>query len=115
MFVEQPEPARAAVKEAIKRIANSGQAAPFALAALHVMTTLTGSVLLALAVAHGALTLDEAWTAAHVDEDFEMRAWGEDAEAFGAGRGNGARWRRPHACFRPSMALEHERTRVFAK
>jgi chaperone required for assembly of F1-ATPase len=81
-FVEQPEPARAAVKEAIKRIANNGPAAPFALAALHVMTTLTGSVLLALAVALGKLTPTEAWTAAHVDENFEMRAWGEDAEAL---------------------------------
>ena len=34
---------------------------------------------------------------------------------FAAARGNGARWKRPHACFRPSMALEHERARVFAK
>jgi chaperone required for assembly of F1-ATPase len=82
VFVEQPEPACAAVKAAVKHIANSGPAAPFALAALHVMTTLTGSVLLALAVAHGALTPAEAWVAAHVDEDFEMRAWGEDAEAL---------------------------------
>jgi chaperone required for assembly of F1-ATPase len=82
VFIEQPEPARAAVKEAIARIANSGEAAPFALAALHVMTTLTGSVLLALAVAYGELTPAEAWIAAHVDEDFEMRAWGEDAEAL---------------------------------
>ncbi len=55
VFVEQPESARAAVNEAVLRIANSGQAAPFALAALHVMTTLTGSVLLALAVVRGAL------------------------------------------------------------
>jgi chaperone required for assembly of F1-ATPase len=82
VFVEQPEPARAAVKEAITRIADSGPAAPFALAALHVMTTLTGSVLLALAVAHGKLTSIEAWVAAHVDEDFEIRAWGEDAETL---------------------------------
>jgi chaperone required for assembly of F1-ATPase len=37
--------------------------------------------LIALAVAHGEVTLTEAWRAAHVDEDFEMRAWGEDAEA----------------------------------
>jgi chaperone required for assembly of F1-ATPase len=81
VFVEQPEPACAAVKEAVLHIANSGQAAPFALTALHVMTTLTGSVLLALAVAHGAHTPAQAWTAAHVDEEFEMRAWGEDAEA----------------------------------
>ncbi len=82
VFAEQPEPARAAVNEAIAHIANSGQVAPFALAALHVMTTLTGSVLLALAVAHGTLTPTEAWIAAHVDEDFEMRAWGEDTDAL---------------------------------
>ncbi|MGB6324706.1 MAG: ATP12 family protein [Methylocella sp.] len=82
VFVEQPEPARAAVKDAVERIANSGQSAPFALAALHVMTTLTGSVLLPLAVVNGALTPAEAWTAAHVDEDFEMRIWGEDVEAL---------------------------------
>jgi chaperone required for assembly of F1-ATPase len=82
VFVEQPEPARVAVREAIAQIANSGPGAQFALAALHVMTTLTGSVLLALAVAHGVLTPTEAWAAAHVDEDFELRAWGEDAEAL---------------------------------
>jgi chaperone required for assembly of F1-ATPase len=94
VFAEQPEPARVAVKEAIKRIANSGPATPFALAALHVMTTLTGSVLLALAVAHGVLTRDEAWTAAHVDEDFEMRAWGEDSEAL---RRRARQWREMEA------------------
>ncbi|HEX3496440.1 MAG TPA: ATP12 family protein [Methylocella sp.] len=82
VFFEQPEPARAAVKEAIAHIANSGQGAPFALAALHVMTTLTGSVLLVLAVAYRELTPTEAWIAAHVDEDFAMRDWGEDADAL---------------------------------
>jgi chaperone required for assembly of F1-ATPase len=97
VFVEQPEPARAVVKEAIKRIANNGQAAPFALAALQVMTTLTGSVLLALAVARGAHTPAEAWTAAHVDEDFEMRAWGEDAEAL---RRRARQWREMEAATR---------------
>ena len=54
---------------------------PFGLAALHVMTTLTGSALLALAVAKGKLTPEEAWQAAHVDEDFQISQWGEDAEA----------------------------------
>jgi chaperone required for assembly of F1-ATPase len=102
VFVEQPEPARVAVKEAIKRIANSGQAAPFALAALHVMTTLTGSVLLALAVAHGRLTPTEAWIAAHVDEDFEMRAWGEDAEAL---RRRARQWREMEAAARLFQAV----------
>jgi chaperone required for assembly of F1-ATPase len=102
VFVEQPDPARAAVNEAVKRIANSGPAAPFALAALHVMTTLTGSVLLALAVAHGAQTPAEAWTASHVDEDFEMRAWGEDAEAL---RRRARQWREMDASARLFQAV----------
>jgi chaperone required for assembly of F1-ATPase len=53
----------------------------FSLAALHVMTTLTGSALLALATALGRLTPDEAWKAANVDEDWQVSQWGEDAEA----------------------------------
>jgi len=81
MFAEQPQSAREAVAEAVARIAGAGPAAPFALAALHVMTTLTGSVLIALAAADGALSPEDAWRAAHVDEDFEIAAWGEDAEA----------------------------------
>ncbi|MGH6795907.1 MAG: ATP12 family chaperone protein, partial [Methylocella sp.] len=102
VFAEQPEPARAAVNEAIAHIADSGPAAPFALAALHVMTTLTGSVLLALAVAHRALTPAEAWIAAHVDEDFEMRAWGEDAEAL---RRRARQWREMEAAARLFQAV----------
>jgi chaperone required for assembly of F1-ATPase len=53
----------------------------FSLAALHVMTQLTGSALLPLAVATGKLTPEEAWKAAHVDEDFQTSQWGEDVEA----------------------------------
>ena len=45
------------------------------------MTTLTGSALLALAQARGRLTTEQAWTAAHVDEDWQISKWGEDAEA----------------------------------
>ena len=45
------------------------------------MTTLTGSALLALAVALRRLTPDQAWTAAHVDEDWQISQWGEDREA----------------------------------
>jgi chaperone required for assembly of F1-ATPase len=104
--VEQPEPARVAVKDAVERIANSGQAAPFALVALHVMTTLTASVLLALAVARGALTPTETWIAAHVDEDFEMRAWGEDAEAL---RRRARQWREMEAAARLFQAVHGAR------
>jgi chaperone required for assembly of F1-ATPase len=54
---------------------------PLRLAAMHVMTTLTGSALLALAVEAGALDAEAAWTAAHVDEDWNIDQWGSDAEA----------------------------------
>jgi len=55
--------------------------APLKLACLHTQTSLTGSALLAFALAENALSLDEAWTAAHVDEDFNISQWGEDYEA----------------------------------
>jgi chaperone required for assembly of F1-ATPase len=68
--------------ETLQRVAGmlSGRS-PFALCALHNMTTLTGSALLALAHAEGRLTPAAAWTAAHVDEDYQIAQWGEDAEA----------------------------------
>jgi len=55
--------------------------APWSLAALHVMTGLSGSALLALAVALGRFTPEEAWEAAHVDEDWQIAHWGDDEEA----------------------------------
>jgi chaperone required for assembly of F1-ATPase len=54
---------------------------PLLLAAVQALTTLTGSALLALAVAEGRLSIDEAWAAAHVDEDWNISLWGADAEA----------------------------------
>ena len=54
---------------------------PVVLAGLSVMTTLTGSALLALAVARGFLSTEAAWRAAQVDEDFQAERWGADAEA----------------------------------
>jgi chaperone required for assembly of F1-ATPase len=55
---------------------------PWRLGALHVITTLTGSALLALAVLRGALSADDAWRAAHVDEDWNMEQWGQDELAL---------------------------------
>lgn len=75
MHVRQPE----AVLEAVRR-ALAGRDA-WALAGLHVITTLTGSALLALAHACGHIDAEDAWAAAHVDEDWQISQWGEDAEA----------------------------------
>lgn len=52
------------------------------LAALHVMTTLTGSAVIALAVLRGRIKVEAAWRAAHVDEDWQISQWGEDALAM---------------------------------
>jgi len=77
MHVSQPEEATVAIRSALEEVRS-----PFALAALHVMTTLTGSVLIALAHASGALSAEDAWAAAHVDERFQESVWGEDYEAM---------------------------------
>jgi chaperone required for assembly of F1-ATPase len=51
---------------------------PWRLGAVSTITTLTGSALLALALAEGALDADAAWAAAHVDEDWQRSQWGSD-------------------------------------
>ena len=75
MPVDQPENALQAVASALK------PHDAFRLTALHVMTTLTGSALLALAHDQGAISADDAWAAAHVDEDYQIALWGADDEA----------------------------------
>jgi chaperone required for assembly of F1-ATPase len=54
---------------------------PFELAGLSPLVTASGSLLIALAVAEGALGLDEAWEAATLDETWQAEQWGEDEEA----------------------------------
>jgi chaperone required for assembly of F1-ATPase len=51
------------------------------LTALFLLTTLTGSTLLACKLLAGVMTADEAWVAAHVDEDYQIENWGLDWEA----------------------------------
>jgi chaperone required for assembly of F1-ATPase len=55
---------------------------PWRLGALHAATTLTGSALIALALLDGAISVDDAWKAAHVDEDWNMEQWGRDELAL---------------------------------
>jgi chaperone required for assembly of F1-ATPase len=67
------------------------------LTALHVMTTLMGSAALALAHAKGRLSADDAWAAAHVDEDWQIAQWGVDVEAA---ERRAKRWREMQAASR---------------
>jgi chaperone required for assembly of F1-ATPase len=75
MFSEQPGEAVAAACVTIPTDV-------WRLAAVSSMTNLTGSALLALALAAGALDADTAWAAAHVDEDWQMAQWGRDEIAL---------------------------------
>jgi chaperone required for assembly of F1-ATPase len=73
VHVRQPDSAIAAARATLP-------ADPWSIAALHVVTTLTGSALLALALQHGLLDADQVWAAAHVDEDWNSEKWGIDEE-----------------------------------
>jgi chaperone required for assembly of F1-ATPase len=75
-FVIQPETALAAVQVEIQ-----DYPPPFSLAALASITQLSGSALIALMLGRGRISAVQAWNAAYVDEDWNMRQWGEDAEA----------------------------------
>jgi chaperone required for assembly of F1-ATPase len=75
VYVAQPAAALAAVRAAIPE-------EPWRLGAVHSITTLSGSALIALAMARGALSADAAWQAAHVDEDWNMAQWGRDEMAM---------------------------------
>ncbi|HEX3115630.1 MAG TPA: ATP12 family protein [Bradyrhizobium sp.] len=73
VHVRQPDSAIAAARAALPTD-------PWSVAALHVVTTLTGSALLALALERGVLDQDRVWAAAHVDEDWNIEKWGADEE-----------------------------------
>jgi chaperone required for assembly of F1-ATPase len=74
--------AEAVAAAAARLPSGAGATDHWRLGALSVVTSLTGSGLLALALADGRLTGDEAWAAAHVDEDWNMELWGRDNLAF---------------------------------
>lgn len=75
IHVDQPAEARAAQVAAV--LAHD----PFRLAALHMLTTATGSLTLGLAVLGGRLSAAEAFELSRLDEEFQIAQWGRDAEA----------------------------------
>ncbi len=75
IHVAQPE-------EALKAAGSTIPDDAWRLGAVHSVTTLTGSALLALALARGRLTAEQVWQAANVDEDWNMEQWGRDELAL---------------------------------
>ncbi|MCJ8520602.1 chaperone required for assembly of F1-ATPase [Pseudorhizobium tarimense] len=73
---DQPREAISAFAVTLRKYAT-----PIELACLHTVTSLTWSAILALAFAEGRISADEAWSLAHLDEDWTEEHWGVDAEA----------------------------------
>ncbi len=73
--IEQPAEALAALRRTIEARDD------FALAALHVLTSVTRSLVLGLAVLDGRLTAREAFTMSRLDEAYQAEKWGADADA----------------------------------
>ncbi len=76
MSIAQPKEAIAGFGAQLKQHAD-----PFKLACIHTFTSISGSAILALALAEEHLTAEDCWNAAHVDEDWNVSLWGEDYEA----------------------------------
>ncbi len=74
-FVSQPADAVARLGEAV---AAHGD---LALSALYNLTHISGSLIVALAVAEGRLSAEEAYAAAQLDELYQLERWGEDPVA----------------------------------
>jgi chaperone required for assembly of F1-ATPase len=75
VFVSQPEDALAILRREVDSFDH------FALAALHGAASITGSLVLAMALARERLTSAETFDLSRIDETFQAEAWGRDAEA----------------------------------
>lgn len=75
MHVGQPADSLAALSKAVHGLS------AFQLAAFHDLVALSGSLVLALAVARGRLTAGAAWTQSRIDETWQIEQWGDDEEA----------------------------------
>lgn len=84
MHSPQPPEGLAALRAAV------GAVDPFTLTALHELVSLSGSLVLGLAVADGALDPAAAWALSRIDETWQAEQWGIDAEAEQAAERSGA-------------------------
>ena len=74
--VDQPPEALAGLRRVLEEFD------AFTLGALHVVASITGSTVLALAVADGFVSGAHAFELSHIDENYQAEKWGEDAEAI---------------------------------
>lgn len=75
MWVSQPDGSMAALGAAL------GEITPFPMTAMHDLVTLTGSLVLGLAVSKGQISAKEAWRLSRIDESWQIEQWGADEDA----------------------------------
>lgn len=75
IWVNQPTTSMATLGDALHEIA------PFPMTAMHDLVTLTGSLVLGLAVSKGRISSKEAWRLSRIDEGWQIEQWGADEEA----------------------------------
>lgn len=75
MYIAQSEDALQKLASPVKEMS------PFELAGFHDLVSISGSLVLGLAVIQGRLEPDEAWDLSRLDEDWQIEQWGPDDEA----------------------------------
>jgi chaperone required for assembly of F1-ATPase len=75
VHIQQPPESLARLHQAVRDLGH------FRLAAIHDLISISGSLVLAFAVARGRLAADEAWQISRIDEAWQIAQWGEDEEA----------------------------------
>ena len=75
MAVQQPAGSLAAIRAAVAGYDD------FRVAALHVIASVTGSVVVALALLQGEIDAAAAWAVGQLDEDWQIERWGEEETA----------------------------------
>ena len=75
MHVEQPVTSIDVYRSKLKEMN------PYQLAGVHDLITISGSVIISMALISNHFSIDEAWTAASVDEIWQEKQWGSDIEA----------------------------------
>jgi chaperone required for assembly of F1-ATPase len=73
--IDQPPEALAALRGAVAAHDD------FSLAALHVLASVTGSLVLALALSEGRTSAAHAFRLSRIDEDYQAEKWGTDTQA----------------------------------
>ena len=73
--VAQPEDSLKALHQALKDVT------PFQMVAIHDLITLSGSIIIGLAVAKGRVDPETGWHLSRIDEGWQIEQWGEDEEA----------------------------------